>query len=265
MGDFNAHIGKSGGPRSFSQTNSRGREIGKIIEHFEFLSVNSQWFCNGSIETFYSNGGTTKTTVDHIFFPRDKIQHVIGCSVLVECSSNLSYHQPTSCAIQVNLVRKLPEFNGQKLLWKKMEDEIFLKKYQDEVTARLHDSLSLNSDINSAVKVQEAVVNVVNQLKTAVVSTIPIGKAKPYLKSYWNGSLTSLNKIVKQLRKIWIQNGQPRGREHQCFVNYKNAKQEYRRPQTSIQHRAVQRRTSNSNQRPTEFKLNFLIVCRVII
>lgn len=231
VGDFNAHIGKSGGPRSFLQTNSRGREIGKLMEYFEFLSVNSQWFCKGSIETFYSNGGTTKTTVDHIFFPKDKIQHVIGCSVLDECSSNLSYHQPISCAIQVNITKKWPEFNGQKLLWKKMEDEVFLKKYQDEVTVRLHDSLPVNLDINSPGKVEEAIVNVVNQLKTAALSTIPIGKAKPYLKSYWNVSLTSLKKKVKQLRKIWIQNGQPRGREHQCFSNYKNAKQEFRKAQ----------------------------------
>ena len=68
MGDFDAPIGSFGGPRSLVQINYSGCVIGKLVDDFELPSVNSQPFCQGSFEMFYSNGATIGTTVDHIYF-----------------------------------------------------------------------------------------------------------------------------------------------------------------------------------------------------
>ena len=70
MGDFNALVGSFGGPRSLTQINSSRCVIGKLVDDFELPSVNSQPFCQGSLEIFYSNG--------------DKIRFVLYCAVIDE-------------------------------------------------------------------------------------------------------------------------------------------------------------------------------------
>ena len=92
--------------------------------------------------------------------------------------------------------------NGPKLLWKKIEVEFYLKKYQDEVAMRLHDCFSENVNINSSAKVSKVVI----QVKAAALSTISSAKSKPYLKSYCNASLTALNKTIKYFFRIWVEN-----------------------------------------------------------
>ena len=231
MGDFNAHVGNLGGPRSFNKTNSRGQVIKGLIEAFELQSANSQYGCVGPIETFYGNNGCTKTTVDHIFIPEGKAHFILNCSVLSNCSANLSFHLPISCVIKVNLLTKSAKPNQEKFLWKKMEDDNIRNKYQDELTAMFQDVYYQNLNISSIEKLEETVEDVLVKLKTAAVSTVPTTKFKPHLKSYWNKSLTSLNKNIKHYRTIWIKDGKPRSRQYQSFVNYKYAKQQFRKAQ----------------------------------
>ena len=152
LGDFNAHIGNVGGPRSFTQTNARGSIIGEVMDSFELLSVNSQSFCKGPVETFYANGGMAKITVDHILIPTDKVQFISYCAVLRECSSNLSYHRPIFCVLQATLQKQLFRSSGKKLLWKKLEDEQYQKKYQDELAMRLQNSQYKNLKIETLSK-----------------------------------------------------------------------------------------------------------------
>ena len=64
LGDLNCHIGNFGGPRSLNAINDRGKYFIALMEKFSLLSVNSQNYCTGPIETYYSNNG--KTTVDHV-------------------------------------------------------------------------------------------------------------------------------------------------------------------------------------------------------
>ena len=66
-GDFNAHIGSLGGPRSFSMTNSRNRLLWDSLKNLDFLSVNSQSLARGPVETCYAQEGKIRTTTDYIF------------------------------------------------------------------------------------------------------------------------------------------------------------------------------------------------------
>ena len=60
---------------------------------------------------------------------------------------------------------------------------------------------------------------------------LPHVKYKSYIKPYWNKKLTTLKKIVTAKHKLWVQNGQPRGRNHQTFEDYKEAKRLFRKEQ----------------------------------
>ena len=122
------------------------------------------------VETFYANGGMAKTTVDHILIPTDKVQFISYCAVLRECSSNLSYHRPIFCVLQATLQKQLFRSSGKKLLWKKLEDEQYQKKYQDELAMRLQNSQYKNLKIDSAERLDETVVDVVEQLKSAATT-----------------------------------------------------------------------------------------------
>ena len=53
LGDFNAHIGDFGGPRSFDSISEKGEELIELMKRTNFKSVNSQLFCTGPIQTFY--------------------------------------------------------------------------------------------------------------------------------------------------------------------------------------------------------------------
>ena len=77
LGDFNCHIGNFGGPRSLNAINDRGKYFIALMEKFSLLSVNSQNYCTGPIETYYSNNG--KTTVDHVLISENYINLVQTC------------------------------------------------------------------------------------------------------------------------------------------------------------------------------------------
>ena len=231
MGDFNAHIGDIGGPRCLRNINAKGIILKQLIGTFELQSVNSQVECTGPIETFYSNNGLTKTTVDHIFVTKKHMSSFICPAVLEECSYNLSFHLPICCKIQINVVKKCASTRIKRFVWKKLENIHYLEKYQNKVVA-LFENMSKKFETEvSEVELEEMVDDIVAKLKLAANSVVPQTRARPHLKKYWNESLTVLNRNVKQLWNRWKKAGKPRGNEHSSFVSYKKAKQEFRKAQ----------------------------------
>ena len=67
------------------------------MEKFSLLSVNSQNYCTGPIETYYSNNG--KTTVDHALISENYINLVQTCYISDDDNGNLSFHRPIFCKI----------------------------------------------------------------------------------------------------------------------------------------------------------------------
>lgn len=207
MGDINAHVGYLGGPSH---------------------SVNSQLDCSGPIETYYSNNGCSKTTIDHIFIAKDKYHTILQAAVLSDCSSNLSYHLPIRCVIKAEFLAK-PMNNAHKiLLWNKLEDKNYQEKYENKVATIFQSTYYRDLNITSAEILENIVEDVVLKLSEAALAVVPSRKPKPYLKSYWNASLKNLTKNVKKFRRAWIADGRPRGVENESFVSYKQAKKEFR-------------------------------------
>ena len=81
LGDFNCHIGTFGGPRSFTEVNERGKQLISMMRRLALISVNSQLFCTGPVETLYNTNGLIRTTVDHTLISEDQIDLVKSCYV----------------------------------------------------------------------------------------------------------------------------------------------------------------------------------------
>ncbi len=239
------HIGELSGPRSFEHINCRGRNFKRIIDDFDLLSVNSQHDCTGRVETFYSNEGCTKTTVDHIFIAKDKHHIILRSAVLSDCSSNLSYHLPIRCVMKYDLLVKPEESAHKILLWNKLEDKSYRDKYENKIATTFQSNHHRDLDITSGEILEDTIEDVVLKLRAAALAAVPSRKPKPYLKSYWNTSLKTLSKNVKKARRAWIVDGRPRGQEFQSFVNYKQANREFRK----AQRRAIYEEESKSIQK----------------
>lgn len=233
LGDFNAHIGCFGGPRSFGMINRRGRMLWSTLNLFDFVSVNSQLSTEGPIETFYACSGAVRTTVDHVFVDYDLLTMISSCCVVEDCSSNLSFHLPITCSFDIDVIKDSPSRQRPKLQWKRLADPTVKKKYQDVVIAGLDRIIGNNArEVNDWVKNLDLILSeLAAVLHHAANVTVPKKNVKPHVKRYWNAELTNLRRNVSKSRRIWIENGKPRGTRFESFANYKNAKREFRKAQ----------------------------------
>ncbi len=231
LGDLNAHIGQLAGERSFTKINSRGRCVHRLLDDLDLISVNSQNMCKGPVETFYGNQGFIRTTIDHIFVPREFSIFIAECAVIEDCSANLSYHLPIYCDLQVIMKMKQPQCYKKLLMWDKLKGNIYVKRCQDEIERGLSGCSWTDQSLDSFAKIENYVEKITHNLKSAALSSVPIKKPKPFLKRCWNINLSALNKKVKLSRKTWLRNGKPRGWNYQCFMEYKNAKRDFHKAQ----------------------------------
>ena len=226
VGDFNAHIGNMGGPRSSTSMNRRGMNLYDCLGKYDLVSVNSQALCQGPIETFYANEGLVKTTVDHIFVQQENLPLVIDSAVVNDCSSNLSFHLPIVCTIKADLRQERREIKSV-IKWGKLSN-LQRENYGKEVENGLRNISSsyatLSGNINNVVD------NLGDMLHLAS-KTIMNNEHKSHKKSYWNFNLTNLRKEVIYYRNIWLNEGKPRGRYYSSFSNFKEAKRRFRNAQ----------------------------------
>ena len=134
LGDFNAHIGNLGGPRSFHSINERGKELSTLMQTNNLKSVNSQLFCRGPIETFFAQNGLITTTTDHVFVKADDLLLVTDCYVQKESCVNLSFHLPIFCSLDIECFSYAPSNTPEpyvgKLSWKLVHNLKIQAKYQ---------------------------------------------------------------------------------------------------------------------------------------
>ena len=163
-GDFNAHIGNNGGPRSFTDINDRGRVLIPLLDHFEFVSLNSQQQCKGPIETFYSNQGTIVSTIDHIFVTKEHLPLIKSCYIE---SDNLSYHLPIFCSWDAELsIANTFDAKPVCFIWKAVLEDGIRKQYQNCIIKRLEveDGLCRVNGLTDIDSVEREIANVTKSL-----------------------------------------------------------------------------------------------------
>ena len=134
------------------------------------------------------------------------------------------------------------------LLWNKLEDKNYQEKYENKVATIFQSTYYLDLNITSVEILEQTMEDIVLKLSEAASAIVPSRKPKPYLKIYWNASLKSLIKNVRECRRAWIADGRPRNVENELFVNYKQAKKEFRK----AQRRAIYEEETKSFQRLEE-------------
>ena len=230
LGDFNAHIGDFGGPRSFDSINEKGKELIELMQRTNFKSVNSQLFCTGPIETFYGQEGLITTTIDHIFMKVDELFLVSDCSVQNENCINLSFHLPIFCSLNIHLLHHV-RLNMiepcNKISWKLIQSPKIHSKYQKCLEKKLESYTGHN--ICSMSDLESTIIQFNKVLITSAKESIPRVKSKPYLKPYWSKSFKQLHYDVRKFRREWLRAGKPRNQSDQFFRNYKEAKRKFRK------------------------------------
>lgn len=230
LGDFNSHIGTLGGPRSFVSVNERGKILGHLIKRFDLKSVNSQLLCTGPVETFYSNNGLVKTTIDHMFVCEQHLNLLESCYVADDNCHNLSYHHPIYCCLETRTIRMAikPKCKPQ-ISWKNIHNPEIRDKYQSRVATGL-DKLDIEAilplNLSSTDIILEEITSI---LKSSADQTIPKRKPKHHLKPFWKKGMKVFHQSCRYYRKLWVLQGRPRDPLNKYFRNYKEAKCTFRR------------------------------------
>ena len=105
--------------------------------------------------------------------------------------------------------------------------------YQETIAAGLNSIIDENVQCEDdwADNLDVIISKTADALQISANSCVPKRMPKPYVKSYWNMELTALRRHVSHCRKLCIEQGKPRGKQFECFSNYKDAKREFRKAQ----------------------------------
>ncbi|CAB4026393.1 Hypothetical predicted protein [Paramuricea clavata] len=225
--------GNHGGPRSFKEVNNRGHILISLLDQFQFISVNSQELCNGPIETFHSNQGSTLSTIDHIFVNKEHLPLIKWCHVESDNCRNLSYHLPVICSwdVQLPLLSTRSKTAHTSLSWKTLLNETVKIRNQNSVKRRLEslenngeDSVPYNIDT-----IEAEIASVTNLLHSAAQESIPRKKFRKNRRPYRKEGLNEFHKKSRECRKRWLQNGKSQDREDIYYREYKEAKRLFRK------------------------------------
>ena len=69
VGDFNAALGKQGGPRGFGVINVRGRKLIEFLDYFNLVTINLFQLTEGLLHSYMSDDERHKSMIDYIVLP----------------------------------------------------------------------------------------------------------------------------------------------------------------------------------------------------
>lgn len=230
LGDFNGHVGNHLGSRSFNATNQRGLQLIHLLRETNFVSINSQSFCQGPIETFSACNGSQVTSIDHIMIRKDDLQLVKECYVADDHCDNLSYHLPIFCTICTPAVSFMTnDMRNCRVAWKTIKNEKVRERYRKSSKQFIENLITTMPTLDNTESIEQVALEATEGLKRAALKSIPTAKFKPNLKSYWKDGLDGLHENSRRHRRTWIQAGRPREADNLYFRNYKDAKRVFRR------------------------------------
>ncbi|KAK3106167.1 hypothetical protein FSP39_014105 [Pinctada imbricata] len=102
-----------------------------------------------------------------------------------------------------------------------------IERYRSEVGDQIHTFIENKSNIDfmSNDELDQMFCDI---LKSCAKSIIPCKKFNPHTKPYWNSDVKAAHKHEKEMRRVWLQAGQPRGMNYVEYANYKRAKRKFR-------------------------------------
>ena len=94
LGDFNGDLGDSLGDKGKYPPNQRGSKLLDFANYFNLCSANLLSNCDEPLETYISDCGRHKSTLDYIFVPNCLLGNMISCKTFDMQIENTSDHLP---------------------------------------------------------------------------------------------------------------------------------------------------------------------------
>ena len=210
------------GQKSYIRAGCDVRRI-RMLEQF-MLSTNQQSLvthsmCKGPLLTYYPYSGDHGSQIDHIFIQNSHLHMVEHVMVHGDDELNTSDHHPVCLRILCNI----PRFGAKSRTtyrWDKSDPTI----YRDTLEGCVIVKNLTNRRINS----RDDIDNLYKEIQISILETsdkcIPKSQFCAYKKPYWTDEIKQLYARQRQMRRIWINQGQPRGSTYQSYVDYKSAK-----------------------------------------
>ncbi|CAC5420909.1 unnamed protein product [Mytilus coruscus] len=210
IGDFNTKIQ---GPRYKFNPDERSRLMYSFILEYELFSVNTQMFCHGPVTTFQSYDNGPATGIDHILTPLSEIGKVLNAKV----RQSTFFSEQSTRSVSLDRARKYGYIND----------------YSFALSQHLWTAEFPRHEINQFI-IEEYYNKIVSAIKQPEQETLPYSIFKPYLKPYWNKSLTHLRDIMRLNRIEWLKNCNCHDIKCDAFYHYKQAKRAFRDAQRSV-------------------------------
>lgn len=139
-----------------------------------------------------------------------------------------SDHLLVFCTLSLPVKHFFESNNFSLPAWHKATCDMLLK-YQLDVHAELSQFVNIKPSSPAAIEQYAQVITDI--LQTCAINSIPQSKFKSYAKPYWNSDVKTAYSNATQKRRLWIQDGKPRGMQHTSYADYKRAKSTFRKVQ----------------------------------
>lgn len=172
-----------------------------------------------------------QTMLDYIFANNILVRQLRSYEILEEGSfSSTSDHLPIVAEFDLQGVYQSPLSNSTKLpAWHKITDDD-IRNYQSSINETIEHLL--NADRSNTIDIETLYSELISILLDAANTNIPTAKYNPFTKPYWNNDVKIAHKREREFRRIWVQEGRPRGMQHTSYSEYKKAKRAFKNVQT---------------------------------
>ncbi|CAC5418639.1 unnamed protein product [Mytilus coruscus] len=181
----------------------------------------------------YDNGPSTG--IDHILIPLSEIGKVLNAKVIDSQPFSVSDHRPILCSITLEnsvFTYTEGEQSTRSVSWDRARKYGNINDYSFALSQHLWTAEFPRHEINQFI-IGEYYNKIVSAIKQAEQETLPYSIFKPYLKPYWNKSLTHLRDIMRLNKIEWLKNCNCHDTKCDAFYHYKQAKKAFRDAQRS--------------------------------
>ncbi|CAC5385645.1 unnamed protein product [Mytilus coruscus] len=167
------------------------------------------------------------TMLDYILIDETLVRQLRRYEILEEGTfSSTSDHLPVIACIELDENPHIDLNNFSKLpAWHKINKHS-TKEYQDKLCAPL--DILIQEAQNNDIDINLFYHNLVDTLINTAKETIPCNMYNPHTKPYWNADVKKAHTKERSMRRVWMQDGRPRGMQHESYFNYKRAKRDFR-------------------------------------
>ena len=237
-GDTNCHLGESFSGRCWGQTTPNAVLFANAmnVTNMRIVDIGSKG--SGPVYTWSSDNGKLKSYIDHVAISDSLTPYLVKCEILPDEVSNVSDHLAIKTEIRVQYTCNESLSTRPITAWHKVSEPDIATMYTGPLEyqmERIMNNIEINEDMNwdepnnqyDSLDI-EAILSEMSCIMLNQSKVLPASKFNKSLKPYWNNTLSGLNKEKKATYNKWKAAGKPRSNNDRLFIEYKEAKRQFR-------------------------------------